>query len=348
MKWVLSFVLLSTLATPVLAEEFNAGIVQGLWYSQETLFAEQPVRIYVAIRNNTGSDLTGTVEFYHGDTRIDRVSVSALDGRIIERWTDWIPTHGEHTISATLTRTKLHTVGESSETIEVTAALSEDTVFVDYDTDEDGIGNKNDLDDDGDGVSDIDEKTNGTDPLQYDEPPTPESKVESPKESESESSIDTNNGSNSEVSVNSSTSGLEQYLTPSRADTVLSSVTQLVTNSKEKLDNYRHSRAVQNGTADPIVEEVDVNENGFGEITRTTDSKNKSKSVKEKPKAQKPNGFLGDIFTFVGTILNGIYTGILTVLSFALGHPIFIQLFILFAILFGLYKTAQKMSRRPQ
>ena len=340
MKWLLSFTLLFTLGTPAFAEEFNAGIVQGLWYSEEAVFADQAVRIYVAVRNNTGSDLTGTVEFFDGEKRIDRVSVSALDGRIIERWADWTPTYGEHTISASLSRTKLHAVGESTETITVTSALAEDTFFVDYDTDEDGVGNKNDVDDDGDGISDEVEETNGTDPLLFDEP-TPES-VSSTEETDSDSTANNQDT----TAINTGTpEGIEQYLTPSRADTMLSNITTLVNESKEKLDTYRHERAIESGDTEPIIEEVEVNADGFGEISRTTDT---PEETKEKINVQKPDGFLGDIFNFFGAIFNGVYTGILAVASWALGNPILMQLLLLFGILFGLYKISQRLSRRPQ
>lgn len=341
MKWLLSFTLLFILTTPAFAEEFNAGIVQGLWYSQETVFVDQPVRIYVAVRNNTGSDLTGTVEFLDNGNRIDRVSVSALDGRIIERWADWTPTYGEHIISASLAQTKLHAVGESSETITVTASLAEDSFFVDYDTDNDGVGNKTDVDDDGDGISDEVEQTNGTDPLVFDEPePEP---VPSEEETGSGSSDTTPSPS---VTTDDSPEGIEQYLTSSRADTLLGSITNVVNESKEKLDAYRQTRAVAHGTEKPVVEEIDINEDGFGEIIRTTDEENQPE--KEKPTAQKPDGFLGDVFTFIGTLFSGIYTGVLTAISWALGNPVLMQLLILFGILFSLYKISQKVSRRPR
>jgi hypothetical protein len=341
MKWLLSLIVLFILTTPVSAQEFNAGIVQGLWYSQETVFAGQTVRIYVAVRNNTGSDLKGTVEFFDGEKRIDQESVSALDGRIIERWADWTPTYGEHTISATLSSTKLYTVGERTETIRVTSALAEDTFFVDYDTDNDGVGNKADIDDDGDGMSDAVEEVNGTDPLVFDEP-TPEPVSDDTADSPNTS---TSSDTQSSLSTNLDTGeGLEQYLTPSRADTMLSSFTTLVNESKEKIDTYRQERAVENGTAEPIIEDIEVNADGFGKIVRTTDT---PKETKEKPKVQKPDGFIGDIFGFFGAIFGGIYTGVLTILSFALGHPIFMQLFLLFGILLALYKVSQRMSRRP-
>jgi hypothetical protein len=158
------------------AQEFNAGIVQGLWYSQDTVFAGDTVRIYVAIRNNTGSDLSGTVEFFDGDKRLERKNVQALDGRIIESWADWTPTYGTHTLSANLARTELHKVGSSTQAVEVTSALAEDVLFVDYDTDKDTIGNEDDADDDGDKISDAQEKQNGTDPLVANTPAAPKEK----------------------------------------------------------------------------------------------------------------------------------------------------------------------------
>lgn len=341
MKWGIPL-LLFLLSPVVSAQEFNAGIVQGLWYSQEVIFADQPVRIYIAIRNNTGSDLTGTVEFFDDDKKIDQMSVSALDGRIIERWADWTPTYGEHTISASLTRTKLYTVGESSESVTVTASLAKDSFFTDYDTDQDGVGNTSDTDDDGDGISDDDEVANGTDPLVFDKP-TPE-----PTSSSEENNSDTSNEEGSTQTANSTTAeGMEQYLTPSRADTLLESVTTFVNQSKEELDTYRNARAVENGNVEPTaLETIEVNEDGFGEITRS--SKEDSKPKKEKPKAQKPDGFLGDTFSFIGAIFGGIYTGALAVLSWSLGYPILIQLLLLLGILYALFKIAKKLGSRPE
>ena len=198
MKWVLSLVLFGALfvPVPVYAQEFNAGFVQGLWYDTETIFADKPVRIYIAIRNNTGADLTGTVEFFDNDKRIERNNVSALNGRIIESWADWTPSFGTHTLSATLSRIELHVVGSSTQAVEVVSALAEDTFFVDFDTDGDGIGNEDDKDDDGDGKSDKEEIEAGTDPLVYDAPPENDSSTnEKGSDDSNESSSSSGGGS---------------------------------------------------------------------------------------------------------------------------------------------------------
>jgi hypothetical protein len=339
MKWLLSFAILFILTTPVFAEGFNAGVVQGLWYSQETIFAKQTVRIYVAVRNNTGSDLTGTVEFFDNEKRIDKVSISALDGRIIERWADWTPSYGEHTITALLTKTQLHTAGGESKIVIVKATLAEDTFFVDYDTDGDGVGNAADIDDDGDGISDETEEKNGTDPLLYD--------VSTPEQADLQNTDNSTEFSAANTNTESS-EGIEQYLTPSRADTLLANITTLVADSKEKLDTYRQSRAEDNGTAEVVpLEDIAVNADGFGEISRSTYQKELSLET-PKPAPQKPEGFFGDAVTFIGVIFSGIYTGILATLSFILGYPILMQLSLLLGILFTLFKIAQKVARRPQ
>ena len=142
MKWLLTGLFFITLASTALAQEFNAGFVQGLWYQDKVMFVDTPTRIYVAVRNNTGADLTGTVEFFDNDNKIERNNISALDGRIIESWADWTPTYGEHTITATISRIELHQVGSSTQAVEIVSASASDTFFVDYDTDNDGVGNQ--------------------------------------------------------------------------------------------------------------------------------------------------------------------------------------------------------------
>lgn len=353
MKWMLSVFLFIALISPVFAEEFNAGFVQGLWYDSEQIFVDKPVRIYVAIRNNTNADLTGTVEFFDNDKRIERNNVSALNGRIIESWADWTPSFGSHTISATLSRIELHTVGSSTQAVEVVSALAEDTIFVDFDTDGDGQANEKDKDDDGDGKSDKEEAEAGTDPLVYDKPAEDESEEDSSNSSSNENnnSNDNNNEtqSDSTTAVNrgsgsDSNEGLERFLTPSRADTVFTGVTEVINTTKKKIDLYRDERTAR--IHPDLNPDVEVNEDGFGEILRT--SEEEKKAEESKPVAEKPTGFFGDILTVVGNILSGIFTGVLAVFSWFLGHPVLVQLTLLFLILFILFKIARRLGRRPQ
>jgi len=146
-------------------EEINAGFVNGLWYSEDTIFAEETVRVYVAIRNNTDADLTGMVTFFNNDKKIGTQTITALNGRIIESWIDWKPAYGENTIKAELSQLKLSVVGKDIENINIAIAAATDNIFVDYDTDGDNIGNNTDSDDDNDSISDIEETRNNTNPL---------------------------------------------------------------------------------------------------------------------------------------------------------------------------------------
>lgn len=325
-----------------LAQTSNAGFVQGLWYSSETVFADRPVRIYAAIRNNTGSDLTGVVEFFDNGTRIARNSVSSLDGRIIESWADWTPTYGEHTITASLSRTELHAIGSDSRDIDVISASAEDTIFVDYDTDGDGVGNKQDIDDDGDGISDAVEEQNGTNPLVYDEPIDEDTEEDVEPESESEGVSNSENADDPQ--------GLEQYLTDSIADRTLSGITQYVNQTKKRLDTYRRERSSHQDASSGTLD-IAVNEDGFGEIERTSSEEKvlqlpqRSNSSSATTSSNSP-GFMTTVTDLLGTLANTAYTVLLAALSFLLGHPILVQVALLLLILFTLYFLARKFGRR--
>ena len=314
-------------ATTASAEEFNAGIVQGLWYSQEDIFAGDTVRIYVAIRNNTGSDLTGTIEFKDGEKRIDRKNVEALDGRIIESWADWTPSYGTHTISASLSRIALHTVGSSTQEAAVTSALAEETFFVDYDTDGDSIGNEDDSDDDGDGVSDTEEKKNGTDPLRKNkQEESDEEDTEVTKEDDEDKQDE-----NADAVSGDEPLGLERYLTESPAENMLSGVTTFINDAKDDLDAYRAQRTEKRkaGTTTP-----EVNEDGFGAITRSTSTQGSAY------KDWSLTDFFGSVFNLAKALFDVGYTSILAALSFILSHPILVQLGVLVLILFVILKFA--------
>ena len=355
MKWGLSLVFFLALASFVSAQEFNAGFVQGLWYGDEQVFAEKDTRVYVAIRNNTGSDLTGTVEFFDGDKRIERNNVSALDGRIIESWADWTPSYGEHTITATLSRTELHQVGEGTEAVEVVSALAENIIFVDYDTDNDGIGNKDDSDDDGDGISDEEEEENGTDPLVSDNGNEGNEKTEEDDdledEDEEDESQDTDNNDDPE--------GLEQYLTDSTVDSTLSAITDRVNSTKKRIDSYRDDRNQRNGDiaikepaiisqikpvglddtssllgspASSTASDTSEFEDGFGEVTRS--------------QSDDKGGFVATILKLLKTLVSSVYTLVLYLVSMYLTHPIIVQLTLLLLILFILVKVAKRLANR--
>lgn len=333
--YILIFILFTLPFNDVFAQSSNAGIVQGLWYSQEKVFADEKVRIYVAIRNNTGEDLTGIVEFYDGEKKLERQNVQALSGRIIESWTDWSPTYGSHNLKATLIRTELSQVGSSTKEIIVASALAEDTLFVDYDTDKDGIGNTEDVNDDNDTYTDAEEKQNGTNPLVKE--------VENNDESEDPSENEISSETIKDEGGQESSEGLEQYLAPSRAETVLSSVTHYVDTAKQKVDSYRAERkATRDAQLQKESATVAVNEDGFGEITRSQDDQSNSSDTQAKVGGE----FLDKTLAMLSSLFNSVYTLILTVVSFILGHPMLVQLALLLGILFTIIRLAAKFGRR--
>jgi hypothetical protein len=321
----------------VFAQEFNAGIVQGLWYSQEKFFVGETVRIYVAIRNNTGSDLTGTVEFNDGEARIGRKTVQALDGRIIESWADWTPTYGTHTLSANLSRIELHKIGSSTQPVEVVSALADDSLFVDYDTDEDGVGNGDDSDDDGDKISDTDEKEQGSNPLVKNSRAQEADDAEDEEEESNEEDRMEIAESTSNTTGSSDPAGLERFLSDSPAENVLSSVTQYITETKDTIDIYREKRNEAKAT-ERTASSTPVNADGFGEITRASSSASSFNL----------SDFVSSIFKLLLKVFDFVYTAVLAVVSFILSYPILVQVGALILILVLLFKFASGFGKRPR
>jgi len=312
------------------AEATNAGFVDGLWYSHENIFTNDTVRIYVAIRNNTGNELSGTVIFYENNRVIARKAIAAADGRVIESWADWQPSYGEHTLRAELSRITLVAVaGASAETTAVTSALATDTIFVDNDTDADGVGNKIDTDDNNDGVSDQIEQSNGTDPLVNDNiVPT----------ALEDNAAEVTNERTSEVKQDQTTSvGFEQFLGPSPIEAVLSAVTTTAQQVKTTVDNYAAVRTLERAitTNDP---NLAVDSDGFGEILRFATPKNIPET---------PPGFIGDLINFVSVILTSLMTGTLLALSFLFSFAMLVQVLLMLSILYSVYYLARRYGRRP-
>lgn len=314
------------------AEEINAGFVQGLWYSSETVFEGVPTRIYVALRNNTPHDLTGTVRFTDNDKRIGSSEVSALSGRLVEAWIDWTPGGGEHKISATLSDASLHIIGGGTEQIDITNIIAEDALVIDTDTDKDGIGNATDTDDDGDTISDTDEKTRGSNPLVKNPTPvaTPEEKTETEPDLEKEKIK-----SAVETSVLPEKQGLEQYVDEGTTDTLLSSATKKVTEAKESLDDYREKR-----NAELSVQKVETPKESV--LTTASDNATITRS-----KIETKNSFLNSFVTTVATLMQKAWTFALWLASRALAFPALIELAFLISILYFFYRAARSVGRRP-
>jgi hypothetical protein len=306
-----------------LAAEQNAGIVQGLWYSSDEPIAGESVRIYVAIRNNTGSDLSGTVEFFDNDKRIDHKNIAALDGRIIESWADWTPAYGTHTVAANLSRVVLSHAGTSTQVSETVSSLAKDTMFVDRDTDGDGIGDVRDQDDDNDGTNDTAEAAAGTDPLVAEVKAEPQTTKQEPTRARTEKD------------AAPAQAGLERFFTPSPAEETLSLVTSAIGTMKESVDALREKRAATaTGTNSSSVKALDA----------------QNTTAAAAPLAPEKEGS-----TFLDTLLGGIRMVLaraadlsLFLASAALSHPALLEFAALVLILLLIFRFAARFGRRPR
>lgn len=311
---------LLVLSLPVYAEEINVGFIQGVWYAHEPLIAGEPTRIYVALRNNSEHDLTGTVRFTDNGNRIGVAYVSALPGRIVEAWVDWTPGYGEHSIGATLTNAELHPIGGSVIRGEIANTLAQNEVFADLDTDSDDIPNEKDTDDDNDGVSDEAEIARGTDPLK--ENPKTIVQTEEEKGEQTEEKLSPNEPPG--------THGLEAYMPQGRASDAITSLTETIAETKETLDAYRAER--RNDLKNYFTRAtISVTDNG-ATITRS--------------RVAEDTNFLTSVIQGSKALLSGIYSLILALVSKLLSFPALIELFLLLFMVYAIYRTARRFGRR--
>ncbi|MDP4008408.1 MAG: hypothetical protein Q8P68_04425 [Candidatus Peregrinibacteria bacterium] len=108
------------------------------------------VRVYATIHNAGTKDTLGSVRFYE-DASQKQIGtdqpVSLIPTRADDVFVDWNPSYGTHTI-------KVEIIPWTPEIDDPSNNIVSFTVFVDQDTDNDGIGNSNDIDDDNDGIAD--------------------------------------------------------------------------------------------------------------------------------------------------------------------------------------------------
>ena len=328
---LIGFLLLPTFSS---AEELNAGFVQGLWYGNETVFANEPTRVYVALRNNTENDLTGTIRFSDNGSRIGVSYVSALPGRLVEGWVDWTPRYGEHTITATLSDVRVYEIGQSPEAGEVEDTIAQDTIFVDYDTDKDGIPNKTDTDDDNDTVSDADEEARNTDPLKADPVQKVTSKAHEIEEEKETVTTKSREGADA-TPVNRSgpaRGGLEQYVPNTIVKNAVETLTDTINETKTSLDDYREKRA----------DEV----KGYFDGSNATTSDTDGNATITRTRIESEESFFTSLTHGGKALIGGIYSFSLWILSKALAHPALLELILLLLIILFIYRTARRYGRR--
>jgi len=149
----------------------RAGFLpSNIWFSPEPFFASDTVRIYTVLYNESDEDIEGTVTFLDNDTVLETADFSMAQGRVQDIWIDWTPAEGEHSISAKITHANISLAEGDIAITPAYESTDKTTIFVDIDTDKDGIGNRDDPDDDNDNIFDQEEIKNGTNPLIPNEP----------------------------------------------------------------------------------------------------------------------------------------------------------------------------------
>ncbi len=327
------------------AADLNAGFVEGVWFGTDAIVAGTPTRMYVAFRNTTERDLTGTITFTDNGASIGSSDVRALQGRIVEAWVDWKPSYGKHEIVASLTHIRTYPIGGTPETGTTEKTTLTHALFVDRDTDGDGILNEVDSDDDNDTVRDTAEVKNGTDPLVFNEPkkeePTPDKNAEKDTSSARAASVRSTPSDEEVRGISiSRREGLEQYVPENTAHTLLETVTATIGETKGTLDAYREQRhdALKSYFGRPDEKENTSqgtsSTSGIGTITRS-----------ELPEKE---SFLKSVLNAGKALLSTLYTFVLWITSQALAYPALVELGTLLLLLYIIYRIARRLGRRKQ
>lgn len=150
------------------AETNEAGFLQNnILYSKDPFFAEEEIKIYTVLYNNTRDYLSGNVLFFDNEEKIGEKKFLLSPETIVKDvYINWKVTEGKHKISAKIEGTSSGINAEARNIeIESIEIIEQEERFADYDTDGDGIGDSEDKDDDNDGLTDNEEKFLGTNPF---------------------------------------------------------------------------------------------------------------------------------------------------------------------------------------
>ncbi len=171
-QFVVSFSLFLLIFLPLLTvaqtsqSNFEIGIIPGnIWYSPFKFFAGDKIKIYTAVFNNSGYDISGTVVFFDNNQEIGQKDFFlAAKENIGAISIDWIAKEGKRKISVKLINLNKIIDGKKTYLPLEEREIAEAKLNIDSDNDGDGIGDSVDEDDDNDGIKDDIEKVNGLDP----------------------------------------------------------------------------------------------------------------------------------------------------------------------------------------
>lgn len=117
-------------------------------FNTGTFTEGKQIRIYASVANSSSTDLLGTAKFYDNGSQIGGdQAISVLANKTDDVFIDWYPKYGSH-------RVVIKIFPWDSANDDASNNDAERTIFVQQDTDHDGITNDKDPDDDGDGVND--------------------------------------------------------------------------------------------------------------------------------------------------------------------------------------------------
>lgn len=120
-------------------------------FSTNTFLEGKFIRIYASVTNNSSEDLLGTVRFYDNDDQVNGdQAISLFGNKTDDVFVDWKPNYGSHKITVRIFPWDKDSDDPSNNEISR-------TIFVQQDTDYDGITNDQDPDDDNDGVTDAED-----------------------------------------------------------------------------------------------------------------------------------------------------------------------------------------------
>jgi hypothetical protein len=171
LAFLLTVFFVMIIPAPLFAASLPAGVPKdGLWFSKDPFFVGETITVFTVVYNSTSYRLSGTMELRDGTTTVSKKDfiVDTLGASQIVSF-PWVVTAGNHLFTVVITQNELRKEGGTLSTDSLIETKTTGAKrFADLDTDHDDIGNIVDTDDDGDGLTDLEEKTLKTDPLNTD------------------------------------------------------------------------------------------------------------------------------------------------------------------------------------
>ncbi len=100
------FLLLTPKVWNIKASNINAGIVEGIWFSDTPPIEGKPTTIFVAIYNQEDVTIKGLISFRVGDNIISAKEFILFPKQISILSAEWTPTQGTKTVTAVIEKAK--------------------------------------------------------------------------------------------------------------------------------------------------------------------------------------------------------------------------------------------------